>query len=62
MYKHVFIFIITMVYIQSDEQLIPVPPNDLTVTSEKIDERVEFFGHVLLNISWNAPQSTSGTS
>ena len=50
------------VYIQSDEQLIPVPPNDLTVSSEKIDERVEFFGHVLLNISWNAPQSTSGTS
>ena len=40
----------------TDERLIPIPPNNLTI-SEGIDERVGFFGHVILNISWDAPQS-----
>ena len=39
-----------------DEQLIPIPPNNLTI-SEEIDEREGFFGHVIVNISWDVPQS-----
>ena len=39
-----------------DERLIPIPPNNLII-SEEIDEREGFFDHVILNISWNAPQS-----
>ena len=40
----------------TDEWLIPIPPSNLQI-SDEIDERVEFFGHVTLNISWDAPQS-----
>ena len=40
----------------TDEQLIPIPPINLQI-SEEVDERVGFFGHVILNISWDAPQS-----
>jgi hypothetical protein len=39
-----------------DERLIPNPPTDIYV-SEEIDTRVGFFGHVILNISWEGPQS-----
>ena len=39
-----------------DEELIPLPPNSLHI-SDEIDERAEFFGHVILNISWPALQS-----
>ena len=39
-----------------DKRLIPIPPSNLQI-SDEIDERVGFFGHVILNISWNAPQS-----
>ena len=39
-----------------DERLIPNPPTDIYI-SEEIDTRVGFFGHVILNISWDAPQS-----
>ena len=47
---------ITLYMHLTDERLIPIPPNNLTI-SEDIDERVGFFGHVILNISWAAPQS-----
>ena len=40
----------------TDEQLVPIPPINLQI-SEEVDERVGFFGHVILNISWDAPQS-----
>ena len=43
-----------MIFNSIDERLIP--PNNL-VLSEEIDEREGFFDHVILNISWDAPQS-----
>ena len=39
-----------------DERLIPNPPTNLQF-SEEIDKRVGFFGHAILNISWDGPQS-----
>ena len=45
-----------MIFNSIDEQLSPIPPNNLII-SEEIDEREGFFGHVILNISWDAPQS-----
>ena len=42
----------------TDEQLIPVPPIGLQI-SEEMDKRVGFFGHVILNISWDTPQLQS---
>ena len=58
-YKYVY-QVISFNYLLSctctDEQLIPIPPNNLQV-SEEVDKRVGFFGHVILNISWDAPKS-----
>ena len=39
-----------------DERLIPNPPMDIQF-SDEIDTRIGFFGHVILNISWESPQS-----
>ena len=39
-----------------DERLIPNPPMDIQI-SEEIDTRIGFFGHVILNISWESPRS-----
>ena len=38
--------------------MIPNPPSNLQFV-EDIDKRVGFFGHVILNISWDGPQSMS---
>ena len=40
----------------TDEQLIPEPPISVWF-SEKLDTRIGFFGHVILNISWEPPLS-----
>lgn len=39
-----------------DEREIPNPPTNIQL-SEEIDTRSGFFGHVILNISWDRPQS-----
>ena len=44
----------------SDERLIPNPPTDIDV-KEDIDMRIGFFGYVILNISWERPQSITMT-
>ena len=45
-----------MTFSPVDERLTLVPPNNLKILDE-IDEREGFFGHVILNISWDVPQS-----
>ena len=52
---HVSVCNITLIHL-TDEQLIPDPLNNIKI-SEEIDERQDFFGHVVLNITWDAPQS-----
>ena len=44
----------------SDERLIPNPPTDIDI-KEDIDMRIGFFGYVILNISWERPQSITMT-
>ena len=52
----VVIFLLPVRAPSLDERLIPNPPTDVYI-SEEIDTRVGFFGHVILNISWEGPQS-----
>ena len=44
------------VFYFTDERLIPNPPTDIEIM-EEIDMRIRYFGHVILNISWERPQS-----
>ena len=42
-----------------DERHIPDPPTNIQVESEELDKRIGFFGHVVLNVSWDGPQSSN---
>ena len=42
-----------------DERHIPDPPTNVSVSKEEVDKRIGFFGHVILTIIWNGPQSNS---
>ena len=50
------LFIYTTDINQTDVRLIPNSPTNLQI-SEEVDKRVGFFGHVILNISWDRPES-----
>ena len=60
MCMYIAIIIILVVYILvvifAVERFIPNPPTNLQV-SDYIDTRIGFFGHAVLNISWEGPQS-----
>ena len=36
---------------------VPDPPTHIRIESEVLDERIGFFGHVILIVSWNGTQS-----
>ena len=42
-----------------DKRHIPDPPTNIRVESEELDKRIGFFGHVVLNVSWDRPQSNN---
>ena len=46
---------ITLIHL-TDEQLSPDPLDNIKI-SEEVDERQDFFGHVVLNITWDTSQS-----
>ena len=41
---------------KTDERLIPNVPTSIEF-SEAADTRIGFFGHVILNITWESPES-----
>lgn len=43
-------------FLGADERLIPNAPVNISV-NEEFDTRIGFFGHVILNVSWDGPSS-----
>jgi len=60
---HFYVIFITIKFPQyiiatfySDLKKIPYPPRNLIVT-QKEDQRLGFFGHAILNVTWSHPES-----